>query len=47
MSEHKKYNGIVIATKFTTYRNGVKWLETEVVEAQFYSDGKKLDFSKP
>jgi hypothetical protein len=47
MDEHKKHNGIVIATKSTTYRNGEKWLETEVVEAQFYTDGKKLDFSKP
>jgi hypothetical protein len=47
MGEHKKYNDIVITTKSTTYRNGEKWLETEVVEAQFYTDGNKLDFSKP
>src|SRR5262249_12104106 len=43
----EQYDGIVIDTKWTTYRNGQKWLETEVVKAQFYADGKKVDFSRP
>jgi hypothetical protein len=47
MSEYKKFNGVVIGTKSTVYRNGQKWLETEVIDAQLYTDGKQLDFEKP
>lgn len=47
ITENKKIDGIVVATKSTTYRNGIRWLETEVTEVLFFTDGKSLDFSKP
>ncbi len=47
VTEHKPFNGIVIASKYTTYRNGKKYVETEVKSAEFFEDGMKLDFTKP